>query len=145
MAFRYFPELDCGDKRGCGKGRGRRLLSVFSGRQWAKPAPDKAMVEVGGVFYITGQHRFSRGSQRFPRLSQGSPQLLLTSGVWRPRERGPSLSSESGRRRPPRGLSPNTGGWEGWVEGGGRQVEKLKTSITFHFLNLKQITVCGIY
>lgn len=26
-------------------------------------------------------------------------------------------------------------------EGGGRQLEKLKTSITFHFLNLKQITV----
>lgn len=30
-------------------------------------------------------------------------------------------------------------------EGGGRQLEKFKTSITFHFLNLKQITVCGIH
>ena len=27
----------------------------------------------------------------------------------------------------------------------GRQMKKLKTSITFHFLNLKQITVCGIH
>lgn len=37
------------------------------------------------------------------------------------------------------------GGGGGTEEGRGRQVEKLKTSITFHFLNLKQITVCGIH
>lgn len=37
------------------------------------------------------------------------------------------------------------GSWgKGW-NGEGRQIEKLKTSITFHFLNLKQITVCGIH
>jgi hypothetical protein len=78
----------------------------------------------------------------FPWLSQDRPQLLrkvVCEGCNRALPKG-SLVADILHWAPDQALKRK---WRG--VGGGSQFEKLKTTTSFHFLNLKQITVCGIH
>lgn len=132
-----------GTKEVVGRGVLGEVAFCFLWETMGQTVPEKAIVQVGGMFHVTRQQKLFSAKLVFPWLSQDRPQLLLNGSVRRMRA-GHSrkrVSLQTSFTGPPIKTLKGVGGWNG----GGRQLEKLKTSITFHFLNLKQITVCGIY
>lgn len=79
MAFRYFPELDCGDKREWGGGWRERLDFCFLWETLGKSAPQGSSASRWRVSYHQAAKVFS-GKLDVPLAWPGRPQLLLNGG-----------------------------------------------------------------